>query len=185
MRKTLTSSFGEILLSPMGLEDVGKQADYLYCSSEAFLTRIGFDVKKLPTRAEFIQGLESRIKSQKNADENQKIHTAIIARINNKAIGVVILNSNVDPENAHAHFHIWDENLRGKGLGEHILKGGLKLLMDHQNRSTAFIEPHKDNVPMNKLIQKCGFNFVEDSVFSGPITHEFKSKKYLIERAKL
>ena len=187
MKKILESSVGKIIFAPMELEDVHYQANYFYNSPKGFLTSIGFDVDLLPEKSQYIKGLKSRIKAQINRASDQKKYTAIVAKIDGVAIGTVVLNltPEVDPANAYAHFHIWDENLRGKGLGEVILKNGLKLLMDHQKRSTALIEPHKNNIPMNKLMLKCGFKFMGDSIFSGPMTSTFESKKYLIERGQL
>ena len=185
MIKDIETSIGIITLAPMTLDDVPYQADYLYNSPKEFLTRIGFDISILPSREEYIQNLCSRIKAQMERGAEDKNYATIVARYDGKPIGIVVLVPSPAPSESHAHFHIWDKSLRGKNLGKEILLNGLKLLMDHQKRSLAYIEPHKNNGPMNKLMRKCGFKFLGDSVFSGPRNSTFESKKYLIERSNI
>jgi RimJ/RimL family protein N-acetyltransferase len=183
-KSKILNKIGEIELGPMLLEDVHAQADYIYNSPKEFLISIGFDLSRFPSRTKFVENLESRIKAQMARPESDKNYQKIIAKLRKKPIAAVVLVPNED-ESAHAHFHIWDSSLRGKGLGKDILTNGLKLLMDHQKRTSAFIEPHKENTRMNKLMAKCGFKLLGDSTFSGPVTKTFPSKKYLIERARL
>ena len=181
----IDTPIGKILLSPMTLEDVHAQAKYLYESSPDFLTEIGFDLDKLPTRDIYINNLQQRIKAQIERPDEDKRYATMVGKLNDNAIGIVVLVPDENPETAHAHFHIWDESLRGKGLGKPLLQNGLKLLMDHQKRRTAFIEPHFENKPMNRLMEKCNFERLGFSEFHGPMTVPFKSCKYLIRRELL
>jgi RimJ/RimL family protein N-acetyltransferase len=174
MNKTFDTQYGSLLIKPMSIEDIPFQADYLFNSSDEFLTGIGFDLNKRPPREEYIKGMSHRISTL-------KVPVSVVASLAGTPMAMVVLAPN-DDGSAHAHFHIWDHNLRGKGLGRSILIEGLLILMKLQGREQALIEPHINNLAMNKLMLKCGFEFVEECVFENPVTLSFPARRYIIKR---
>lgn len=175
MQKILNSKYGEILIRPISIEDIPFQADYFYNSPDEFLTGIGFDIDKRPAREEFIKGMSLRI-------SNSEVPVSVVACLNGAPMAMVVLAPDSNGSGAHAHFHIWDKELRGKGLGSTILIEGLLILMNGQGRDEALIEPHTDNHAMNKLMSKCGFEYVGECVFENPATLSFPAKRYLIKK---
>ena len=175
MEKVIDFGLLNITLRPMRESDVGFQLDYLYRSPVEFLEDIGFDVLKFPGRFEHEKGIKKRLQ------ERGELFQTVVAVIDEQVISVTNLQLEGEPR---AHFHILNESLRGKGLGEPILKNSLELLMKRHNITRLWIEPKVSNVPMNKLLEKCKFKFLGESVYSGKTTKEFKSNLYQVERIK-
>lgn len=168
------TSQGEIVLRPFSEKDIEFQLSYLYESPREFLEQIGFDLSKLPGREIHRNKLKERIESDRVA---QTFHS-VAAEINKITIAAVFLQLREFPDIPRGHFHIYDPHFRGKGLGLPILKTGLRLLLKQHLLSRIYIEPKFDNIQMNKLMQKAGFNFLGESIYSGPTTTHFKSHRY-------
>ena len=178
MQAILNTAYGELTIRPFQVKDIDSQMDYLYDSSNDFLESIGFDTNKFPGRKIHKKRMVEKLESRDKLPFNEQQHFVVVAQLEQKVMAMVVLNPDEDSTSAHAHFHIWDESLRGKGLGAQILKSGLKLLMIHQNRNFALIEPHRENKRMNRLMEKCGFEYMEECIFSGPVTQDFPAKRY-------
>lgn len=184
--KSVNSPIGKLTILPLSKESqiIGHE-NYLYDSPADFLEGIGFDTRKFSDRIDFRKIRFEMLKKRLEQPSDQRTYYVVFAELNNEPVSQVVLAPDGDSSTAHAHFHIWRQELRHRGLGELILKAGLSMLMDLQNRRSAFIEPHRDNEPMNKLMEKCGFEYIGESRFCGDITHDFPSKKYRILRDML
>ena len=182
----ISSPIGEIKLVPLSKKSqiIGEE-NYLYESPPEFLEKIGFNTGKFHDRTTFRSSRLTALSTRIELPKEERNYYVVFPEQNNIPFGQVVLIPDEDVSSAHAHFHIWEENLRNRGLGGPILKAGLKLLMDLQSRKAALIEPHRDNAPMNKLMIKCEFNFLRESTFSGPVTHAFPSNVYEIQRENL
>jgi len=176
--KIIETSIGEIKLRPFGKQHISAQLSYLYDSPPEFLESIGYDISKLPGKSEHSKFLHSRLET----DAGKSTFHNIVAEYKGDVIASIFLHLGDVPR---AHFHIFSQDLRGKGIGLLIFKRGLQMLMKQHSLTEVFVEPKADNLPMNRLMEKCGFEFVGDSIFEGPITLAFAAKKYLIQLSKL
>jgi len=170
----------EIRLPVIG--DVEAQMDYLYESPRKYLLGIGFNVDSFPLRSVQTKIMRERFKKHHLLLKGSAPIYEVNIVLNKKAIGQVVLIPDLGEMTAHAHFHIWDQNLRGKGLGQSVLKTSLALLMDSQNEDSIYIEPHRKNLAMNKLMKKCGFKFLGECIYSSPRTLEFPANRYLVQK---
>lgn len=169
----INTSLGNLLIRPFTINDIGAQMDYLYNSSKDFLTEIGFDTTKFIGREKHQEQLEQKINGR-SSDE----FLSMVAVLDNVTIAAVHIHS---ASEVKAHFHIFDSKLRGKNLGKPILINSLKILMEHNGIEKLTIEPKVDNIPMNKLMLKCEFKFINKSTYSGRMTRSFESNIYSVE----
>jgi RimJ/RimL family protein N-acetyltransferase len=181
--QTISSPIGDIKFAPLSKESqILGQENYLYDSPKEFLEGIGFNTAKFQTRSLFRSSRVGALFKRMELPPNERSYYVVFPERNGEPFGQVVLVPDEIETTAHAHFHIWQESLRNRGLGAPILRAGLKVLMDLQNRSSALIEPHRDNLAMNRLMVNCGFKYLGESNFSGPVTYDFPSKKYEILR---
>jgi RimJ/RimL family protein N-acetyltransferase len=177
----LSSPIGDIELSRFKVQDVPVFMNYLYDSPKGFLESIGFDISKFSAREDreykFIQSIK--------AEEQRDTFFRVAARFNGRTIAAVNMPEIEMAEGPRAHFHIFDPSLRGKGLGVSILRGGLKILMSRHNVKRLLIEPKADNVRMNRLMLKCGFNDLGPCMYHKPMTQNFPARRYEVLAANL
>ncbi len=172
MERIIETPLGNIILRPQKLEDVPFVEAYLFDSDPEFLESIGFKLSALSDRNDFRSKIENRIK---NTAEGE-IPVQIIAEFEGRAISHTWLEIGEGVKNAH--FHIYEENLRGKGLGVLILKSALEMLMDAHKVQKLYIEPKADNVRMIRLLEKCGFKNIGPSVYKNPQVGELEATKF-------
>lgn len=177
LNSSFDSEFGKIDLAPFQKRDVDALVSYMCDSPPSFLKQIGFSAEDIPEKNSYRERLLKRFK------ENPQDEFMLMARMNDQTISAVYLD--LRGELPHVHFHIYSESLRGKGLGAPILKNSLKLLMLYHDVDELFIEPKNNNIPMNKLMKKCDFEFIGDSVYESSTTGTLPSKKYKVELQKL
>lgn len=184
-QRVVDTPVGPITLRAFESRDVEALLEYLYDSPEDFLTSIGFDPDQFPGRVAHSEGYHRMIRMRDEKPEAERSHLICILELDDQAVGMVALVPDDGEPTAHAHFHIWNPRLRGRGLGSSVLRTALDMLMKAQSRDEAFIEPHKDNLPMNQLMKRCGFRFLEEVVFEEPMTLSFPANRYLIRRSEL
>ena len=170
----LPTSAGKITIRPLATQDIAFLISYMHESPPEFLEKIGFDLSKRLDREAHRTKLFENVK----ADHKQGTYHSVAAQLEDKTIAAVFLPLRELPDTPRAHFHIFDLNCRAKGLGLPILKAGLQMLLTHHKLSKVYIEPKFDNKPMNRLLQKAGFHFLGETIFSGPTTIVFKASRY-------
>lgn len=172
LEDSFETSFGKMHLAPFQKRDIDALVSYLCDSSLEFLMGIGFSREDIPEKELYRNNLIQHFEKHP-VDEYM-----IVGIVEQKTISAVYLD--LRGKEPHAHFHIYDEKLRGKGLGELILKRSLRILMDHHKIDELFLEPNLGNIAMNNLMRKCGFEFVKESVYESATQGSFDSKKYRV-----
>jgi RimJ/RimL family protein N-acetyltransferase len=171
--KIISTNIGAVKIRSYQERDIGAHMKYLYDSDNSLLARIGFDLSKFPGKERHSEFIRSRVSSS-NSD---KPIDMMIAEFEEEAIALVFLNT-IEP--ANAHFHIFSPEFRGKGIGAPVFKTGIKLLMRENELDSVHIEPKATNSPMNRLMEKCGFRYIEKRQFSSNTTKAFEAKRYEI-----
>ena len=161
---------GTLIISPFEKQDIDAQLSYIYDSPKDFLISIGFSPETFLPRDEQRKVLEEKL--------DKGDFKKAVARLNGKTIAGIYLDERL--EEPRGHFHIFSSELRGLGLGKPILKTALKELMTYNQIDSLFLEPKIDNMRINGLLKKCGFEFLGESFFQGPNVKGFKSNKYLV-----
>ena len=176
--KRIQTASGELTLRGYKLSDIAAHTAYLYDSPKDYLESIGFDPERFSPRAEWIEGLQKRrTEAQKNGDPP----IVVVAEFEGKAISMVFLDLRNEDKIPRLHFHIFEPELRGKGLGSLIFMTGVETFSGLHKFKRFLIEPRASNARMNALMRKLGFRHLKDFLLpAGPVTKEFMASQYEI-----
>lgn len=159
----------------MQLTDLDNLMNYWFNSGDEHLIKMGVDLAKMPTEAQFRQGIAHQI----NLPIEQKNAFAIIWEIDGNAVGHSNTNPTTFGETAKMHLHLWKNSNRRKGLGTQFVKMTIPLFFEHLKLKTLACEPYALNIASNKTIEKVGFEFVKEYVtIPGSITFEQSVKRW-------
>lgn len=82
--------------------------------------------------------------------------------------GVPIGHSNVNKimygEAAYMHLHLWDREVRQKGMGAAFVKMSLPYFFNNLHLKTIYCEPYALNIAPNRTLEKVGFRFVKKHI---------------------
>jgi RimJ/RimL family protein N-acetyltransferase len=155
--------------------DIEVLTQYWLSADPLFLSGMGVDVDKVPTRSQWIQMLSEQIK----APLEEKQSYCIIWQLDGRSIG----HSNARPivfgEEAYMHLHLWDQPVRKKGLGEELVKMTLPYFFQNLQLKKLYCEPYALNPAPNRTLQKVGFDFVKEyTTIPGPMNFEQPVKRW-------
>jgi RimJ/RimL family protein N-acetyltransferase len=155
--------------------DIEVLAQYWLSADLVFLSGMGVDVDKVPTRSQWIQMLSEQIKTP--LEEKQSY--CIIWQLDGRSIG----HSNTRPivfgEEAYMHLHLWDQTVRKKGLGVELVKMTLPYFFQNLQLKKLYCEPYALNPAPNRALQKVGFDFVKEyTTIPGPMNFEQPVKRW-------
>lgn len=166
------------------LKFVGALCDYWSNSSPEFLTGMGVDLTKLPSRDEW----EKILKEQISQSYQEKKSYCIIWLVDEKPIGHSNINRIIFGEEAYMHLHIWDPSFRTKGLGTRFVKMTLPAYFEKFELKKLCCEPFSKNPAPHKTLEKLGFRFIKEYTtvpgwinFEQPVKHwELTKEKFNI-----
>lgn len=138
-------------------KDIDPIINYWLGSSEAHMKGMGVDLNKLPTKEEWT----SMLMEQLSQPIEEKKSYAIIWLINGKPIGHCNINKINFGVDAYMHLHIWQPDIRKKGLGVKLVKMTLPYFFKKFNLKKLYCEPYALNPAPNKTLEKIGFTFVK------------------------
>lgn len=159
LRKTFSTPAGTLTVRRYQPEDVIPHSAYIFDSPVEFLEGIGFDTATRPDRKQWEEGTLKRV-----AESQKEPPTIIVGEIDSRAVGMVFLDRRdlaIEPT-PKLHFHIFDPNLRGKGVGPVLFKAALQSLSQFHGYKRFLIEPKASNAPMNALMRKLGFKHIQN-----------------------
>ncbi len=164
------------------IEHIPLIADYWTNSEDAYLESLGVDLKKLPSSESFTQMLSTQI----NLDYDKKGAYALIALVNNIAIGHCNVNAIKYGSEAQMHLHIWQKTNRTKGYGSEMVKKSIPIFFKKLNLRQLWCEPYALNPAPNKTLLKLGFEFVKTyKTTPGSINFEQNVNQYLFKKEQL
>ena len=141
-------------------EDIPLITQYWLGSDNAFLTGMGVDLAKIPSKEDWY----IMLKAQLNQRYEEKKSYCIIWILNEKPIGHSNINKIVFGEEAYMHLHIWDADARKKGVGTELIKLTLPYFFENCKLRQLYCEPYALNTAPNKTLEKAGFVFVKEYV---------------------
>lgn len=162
-------------------EDIPSLVNYWLNSPDDFLTNMGVDLTKLPSREDFTAMIETQLITP----YPEKKSFAMIWKHNGKAVG----HSNISPitfgEEAFVHLHIWSEEYRRKGFGLEWLRMSIPTYFDKFELKRILCEPYALNHGSNRTIEKLGFDFIKEyTTVPGWICYEQSVKRWVLSREK-
>lgn len=138
-------------------KDIPLVADYWQNAEPEFLTGMGVDLAKLPTR----DALTAMLTQQLSLPVNQRMSYALIWLEDGEPVGHSNVNKISFSESAYMHLHLWQPALRQKGAGTELVKKSLPFYFENLQLKTLYCEPYALNPAPNKTLAKAGFEFVK------------------------
>jgi RimJ/RimL family protein N-acetyltransferase len=140
--------------------DIESITQYWLAADPAFLSGMGVDLSKMPSKEEWVAMLSEQL--TKSCPEKKSYCTIWLA--DNKAIGHCNVNKIKFAEEAYMHLHMWNSGLRKKGMGTELVKMSLSYFFKNLELKKIYSEPYALNPAPNKTLEKAGFAFVKEFI---------------------
>jgi RimJ/RimL family protein N-acetyltransferase len=161
--------------------DIEQIANYWLTSKPEFLTSMGVDLKKLPSREMLFTSLTGQI----NSDYRFKDSYALIWEIDGKSVGHSNVNKIIFGNEAYMHLHLWHNEFRRKGIGSELLKKSLQFYFENLQLQTLYSEPYAINQAPNKTLEKIGFKFEKRyTTIPGSINFEQEVNRWALTKTQ-
>ena len=153
---------GENILSVRELQkqDVDLIINYWLTADPGFLQTMGVDLNKMPEEIEWRQMLTEQL----SQSYKEKKSYCIIWQVNGKPVGHSNINKIIFGEEAYMHLHIWNADIRKKGLGKQLIKMTLPWFFEKYQLKKLYCEPYALNPAPNKTLEKAGFEFIREYI---------------------
>jgi RimJ/RimL family protein N-acetyltransferase len=166
----------------MQISDVPGIADYWLNAEVAFLLGMGVDVNKLPSREQLTNTLTEQIKKP---IENKRSF-CLIWLMDERPVGHTNTNPTWFGKEAYMHLHLWEKDLRQKGLGAAFIKLSLPVYFEKLRLKKLYCEPYALNPAPNKTIEKAGFELEKEYItIPGSLNFEQPVKRWVLTLEKL
>jgi len=163
----------------MTAADIERIADYWTTSSPSHLQGMGVDLNKMPTRSQFSEMLASQLALPRN----EKRAYCIIWEADGQAVGHCNTNPTRFGEEAWMHLHLWNSEVRKKGMGTTLVRMTLPFFFENLQLKRLFSEPYALNPSPHKTLEKAGFHLVKEyTTTPGSINFEQPVKQWLLTR---
>lgn len=140
--------------------DIDLIINYWLTAEPAFLKGMGVDIDKIPTKEKWVDILSEQL----NQPYETKKSYCIIWQLDNKPIGHNNVNNIEFGKEAYMHLHMWNNNVRQKGMGAELVKMALPYYFKNLQLKRLFCEPYALNPAPNKTLEKIGFKFIKEYV---------------------
>lgn len=155
-----------VSLSEITYQDVKLLMSYWYDSPEDFVKGMSVNRQGMPEREVFTKKLHEKIDA---CQRNPNIKSNYLAiKLDSKTIGVHSLSDILDGESAVFHAHIFEQQLRGKGIGKISYLKAFGIFFKRFNLETLEFKTPIVNTASNKLKQSLGIEAVERIVLNKP-----------------
>lgn len=138
-------------------DDIDLITDYWLNADPGFLKGMGVDLDKLPGRDEWKKILSEQL----NQPIEEKKSYCIIWEVDNIPAGHSNINKIILGQEAFMHLHLWNTNVRKKGLGTAFIKLTLPYYFEKFRLKKLYSEPYALNAAPNRTLEKAGFGFVK------------------------
>src|SRR5258705_5077644 len=138
--------------------DIEPITQYWLTPDPAFLTGMGVDLDKIPSKEEWMAMLSEQLAQP----YPEKKSYCMIWLVDNKAIGHCNVNKIKFGEEAYMHLHMWNSDLRKKGMGTELVKMSVPYFFENLELKKIFSEPYALNPAPNKVLEKAGFTFMKE-----------------------
>lgn len=162
------------------VDDIKLISDYWQSCSEEYLLGMGADIKKRPSEETFIQFL----RNQSLLSFEEKEAYALIWEMDNIPIGHSNINKIIFGKEAYMHLHLWNSNVRLKGMGTQLVKLSIPFYFKNFDLQILYCEPYALNPAPNKTMEKVGFKFEKrHKIIPGAINFEQEVNTWLFTRS--
>jgi RimJ/RimL family protein N-acetyltransferase len=141
-------------------EDIDFIIRYWLKSDNAHLTGMGVDLTKIPREEDFREMLSAQL----TQPYQEKQSYCIIWQAEGKPIGHSNINKIIFGEEAYMHLHLWNSDVRKKGMGTQLVKMTLPYFFKNMGLKKLYCEPYALNPAPNNTLKKIGFDFVKEHI---------------------
>jgi RimJ/RimL family protein N-acetyltransferase len=145
----------QLTVRELETRDIATLSDYWFQATPEFLTGMGVDLTKMPTRAQWEGMLEEQIRTPITSKQSY----CIIWELDGQAVGHCNVNRIIQNQEAYMHLHIWDATVRRMGLGVQFVQLTLPRFFEALHLQVLYCEPYALNPAPNKTLEKIGFRF--------------------------
>jgi RimJ/RimL family protein N-acetyltransferase len=169
----------KISVREMKENDIAQIVEYFTDATPAFLLGMGVDASKVPNKEVWLEKLQREFLKE----DKEKDRYYIIWQIDGKSVGHSNINKIIYGKRAYMHLHIWEEELRHKGIGIKFLKETIPFYFRNFKLQKLFCEPYSLNPAANKTLVKAGFEFIkEHETTPGWINFHQKVNRYVMTK---
>jgi RimJ/RimL family protein N-acetyltransferase len=159
--------------------DYERMLDYFFQVDDAFLKGMGVDPAKRSTRESWLDRLLPDLDRE---DRDKRAY--YLGWFND---GVPMGHCNVNKikygQEAYLHLHLWDQTLRGAGLGTELVRMSANTFIRRFELQHLYCEPYADNPAPNRVLAKLGFRLIKRyRTTPGIINFEQAVNRYVIEQ---
>lgn len=166
---------------PMEPGDLENIANYWISADEAFLQGMGADIRKIPSREDWL----SMLGEQLTQGFEEKRSYCTIWELDGQPIGHCNVNKIVYGGEAYMHLHVWNADARLKGFGTAMVKLSLPYFFNDLQLKCLYCEPYALNPAPNKTLEKVGFRLVKEYVtIPGYLNFEQPVKRWELSRER-
>jgi RimJ/RimL family protein N-acetyltransferase len=140
--------------------DIPFITNYWLNAEPAYLTGMGVDLNKMPTKEQWVTMLTEQL----NQSYREKKAYCTIWEMDNSPIGHCNVNKIIFGEEAFMHLHLWYADKRLHGLGAQLVKKSLAYFFNNLQLKILYCEPYALNPAPNKTLPKAGFEFVKEYI---------------------
>jgi RimJ/RimL family protein N-acetyltransferase len=159
-----------VTVRDLTVTDIPKVLDYWYSSEPSFLESMGVDLTKLAPREEFRKMLQDKCQANMALPES-KINAQVIC-VDEKPVGFHTINPLVEGDYGVFHAHIWDEDMRGKGITVRSYLLACKVFMDRFNLKRILFKTPLQNKDAIRVKEKLGIAVVGEEILDFGIYQE-------------
>jgi len=144
----------------MTQSDIPLITEYWMSASDEFLSGMGVDLSKMPSREQWQEMLQQQI----GQPYTEKQSYCMIWLLDGEPVGHTNINKIKYGEEAYMHLHLWKPALRKSGYGIRFVKLAIPYFFKNMQLKKLYCEPYALNPAPNKAMEKLGFRFVDTYV---------------------
>jgi RimJ/RimL family protein N-acetyltransferase len=144
--------------------------NYWFRSPQGFVESIGVDLEKLPTEDFMREHLTKRLQVNSTLDKSRL--NALVILYGNSPIGFHTLVPFTEGESGIFHAHIWQSDMRKRGVGFYSYPKACALFMERFNLQKIIFKTPVQNVGAIKVKEKLGIRCIGEEVIGFDIIRE-------------
>ena len=163
------------------MSDIPLIANYWTKSNKSHLLNMGVDLTKIPPAEKIASNLSAQLEIPLELRQSY----CIIWLLNGEPVGHSNTNPTYYGNEAYMHLHLWEINLRMKGIGTYFLQLTLPYYFENLKLNNLYCQPYSLNPAPNKTIEKAGFTFVKEYITTpGSLNYEQPVKLWQMSYAQ-
>ncbi|HTB07270.1 MAG TPA: GNAT family protein [Bacteroidia bacterium] len=140
--------------------DIDLIIEYWLGSSPDFMKGMGVEVNKLPGKEQWRAMLEKQL----NQPYHEKDSYCMIWLEENKPVGHSNVNKIKFGQEAYMHLHLWNADIRKKGMGTTLVKMTIPYFFKNIELKTLYCEPYALNPAPRKTLERVGFELIREYI---------------------